>query len=237
MWKLFRLFLPSAPTTAASQRLRIATLKLLQPFLLIAAVCFVVVAVLPKLMFPSGLWFRKVVRDHPLVAPILITSIQGDTLVAGQRQFRLAGVKLPTDPVIAALAQKVLQIATAQGVEVIRVVEAPDACILRCEPRIWHWCGNDPVAAHFQQFNLNELMVAGGGATYDASCPKLTDEERLRLQAAEKFRREAGAHDQNWLVRGSSLNVSATMILDGCISVIAYELREGKYVSPKSKGE
>lgn len=150
---------------------------------LLALLAFLAVAYgLLLVKSPSGL-FRKTLRETPLAAPIAIHRIEGDCLITASGSFTLAGVTLPTDPAHLARTQAFLQIATAQGIEVIRQV-SPTASILRCEPRINHWCGNDPVAAHFEQHNLNELILAMGYATFNANDEVLTDSERERLSAA-----------------------------------------------------
>jgi hypothetical protein len=99
-------------------------------------------------------------------------------------------VKLPAEPTFSARTPDFLRVAGAQGIEVVRQVEPDGSFIVRCEPRIWHWCGNDPVKAHFEQFVLNELVIAFGYATYDETSGGLTDHERLRLQIAENIARE-----------------------------------------------
>ncbi|MES2738267.1 MAG: hypothetical protein V4672_18240 [Verrucomicrobiota bacterium] len=132
---------------------------------------------------PSGVLFRKTLRETPLVAPITVQRIEGNHLITASGSFTLAGVTLPTDPSHRARTQAFLQIATAQGVEVIRQV-TPTSSILHCEPRINHWCGNDPVAAHFEQHNLNELILAMGYATHNPKDDSLTGLEHRRLAAA-----------------------------------------------------
>lgn len=151
---------------------------------LIALLVFLAVGYgLLLVIYPSGVLFRKTLRETPLAAPIAVHRIEGDRLITTSGSFTLAGVTLPTDPAHLARTHTFLQIATAQGIEVIRQV-SPTASILRCEPRINHWCGNDPVAAHFEQHNLNELILAMGYATFNANDAVLTDSERARLSAA-----------------------------------------------------
>lgn len=132
---------------------------------------------------PSGVLFRKTLRETPLAAPITVHRIEGDRLITTSGSFKLAGVTLPTDPAHLARTHAFLQIATAQGIEVIRQV-TPTSSILRCEPRINHWCGNDPVAAHFEQHNLNELILAMGYAIHNPKEDSLTGLEHRRLAAA-----------------------------------------------------
>ncbi|MBB5037375.1 hypothetical protein [Prosthecobacter dejongeii] len=132
---------------------------------------------------PSGVLFRKTLRKTPLAAPITVHRIEGDRLITASGSFTLAGVTLPTDSAHLARTHAFLQIATAQGIEVIRQV-TPTSSILRCEPRINHWCGNDPMAAHFEQHNLNELILAMGYATHNLRDASLTALEHRRLSAA-----------------------------------------------------
>ncbi len=144
--------------------------------------CFV----FPKLYFPSGVWRRRVVRDDPLPAAISVAKVSIDALVLSDgRRCRLAGVSFPRDQEVREEAVGFLQVVTQQGVEIARRVNDEDAYILRCEPRIWHWCGNDPVRAHFEQHNLNELVVASGYARFDASTEGLGELEARRLRACE----------------------------------------------------
>jgi endonuclease YncB( thermonuclease family) len=183
---------------------------------------------------PSGVWFRKVVRDHPLKTPTAITSVRGDTLISARQEFRLAGVTLPADPKFASGAADFLRVASAQGVEVIRLVQPSGRFLLRCEPRVWHWCGNDPVKDHYEQFNLSELLVAFGYATVDDTATGLTDHERLRLQAAQKLAKERPRG--MWTERPNSrdrsfrpelgLNISDAHGLQAAIDYVAGEMAE-----------
>jgi len=134
-------------------------------------------------MSPSGVLIRQTIREKPLAAPIAVHRIEGNRLITTSGSWKLAGVTLPTDPARLAMAHAFLEIASAQGIEVIRQV-SPTSSILRCEPRINHWCGNDPVAAHFEQHNLNELILAMGYATYNPNDEGLTDLENRRLATA-----------------------------------------------------
>lgn len=181
-------------------------------------------------------WFRRVVRDHPLKAPTAITSVRGDTLISAGQEFRLAGVTLPTDSKFASGAVDLLRVGSAQGVEVIRLVQPGGKFLLRCEPRIWHWCGNDSVEAHYEQFNLNELLVAFGYATVDETASGLTDHERLRLQAAQTIAKDR--HRGMWTERPNSrersfrsklgLNISDAHGLQAAIEYVAEEMAEQK---------
>jgi hypothetical protein len=149
---------------------------------------FLVLGILVYFLLPSPLpfWHRRIVRDDPLKAPITVTAIRGATLISTSGEFTLAGVTIPNDSVISARATDFLRCVTHQGVAIIRTVQPAGSVLLRCEPRIWHWCGNDSVAAHYQQFNLNELLLAFGYATFDNDAAVgLTESERLRLRTAD----------------------------------------------------
>lgn len=189
--------------------------------------------VLPAIL-PNGVWRRRVVRENPLKNPIRITSIRGDTLLSDRQEFRLAGVMLPTETIFAARATDFLNLATAQGVEVIRRVQPEGTFILRCEPRIWHWCGNDPVKEHYEQFNLNELLVAFGYAIVDPAANDLSENERNRLKAAEVLAKEQ--HRGMWVERPGTnersfrpefgLNISDASNLRNTIDYKAEEIAE-----------
>ena len=190
--------------------------------------------VVPAMLLPKGVWRRRVVRDHPLKAPTAITAVRGDTLVSAHQEFRLAGVTLPADPGLSARASDFLRVSTAQGVEIVRPMQPEGRFILRCEPRIWHWCGNDAVEAHYEQFNLNELLIAFGYATYDSSFIGLTDDERLRLKGAEAIARQRhrgmwsrtpGASDRSFRP-DLGLNISDAFDLRTMIEFTALELAE-----------
>jgi hypothetical protein len=149
---------------------------------------FLALGILVYFLLPSPLpfWPRRIVRNDPLKAPITITAIRGVTLVSASGEFTLAGVTIPNDSIISVRAADFLRCVTQQGVEVIRTVQPAGSVLLRCEPRIWHWCGNDSVAAHYQQFNLSELLLAFGYAVFDdEAAVGLTESERLRLRTAE----------------------------------------------------
>ncbi|MEN3943300.1 hypothetical protein WJU23_18515 [Prosthecobacter sp. SYSU 5D2] len=133
-------------------------------------------------MSPSGVLIRKVVRENPLTAPDPVFDITRDEILTAKGSFRLAGICIPKNTSDLAAALTFLRLCTAQGIEVIRQVN-PSSQMLRCEPRILHWCGNDPVEAHYEQHNLNELIVAMGYASFEDSSG-LTDVERARLKAA-----------------------------------------------------
>jgi hypothetical protein len=173
----------------------------------------------------------QVVREHPLKTPISVTAIRGDKLHTSIGSFQLAGVQLPTDESCLAATHSFLHVATAQGVEIIRSI-SPSSKILRCEPRIYHECGNDPVAAHFQPYNLNELIIALGYASLNPSAEGLTETELQRLIAASKVAKkrernkgiEIKSNSKNMLTE-SGIALSDVMILE--VSMM-HVLRFGK---------
>jgi endonuclease YncB( thermonuclease family) len=200
-------------------------------FLVLGAVVYFMV---PALLLPSGVWRRRVVRESPLKAPTAITSVRGDTLISANQEFRIAGVTLPSDGELSTRATDFLRVVTSQGVEVIRPVQPEGTFVLRCEPRIWHWCGNDSVKAHYEQFNLNELVVAFGYATFNPAARGLTDNEGLRLRGAEVLAKER--HRGLWTQQPGAtertfrpnlgLNISDALGLETFIEFAAAEIAE-----------
>jgi len=185
--------------------------------------------ILPKFLFPSGVWHRREIRDNPLKSPLTVASVENGVLHANQHEFKLAGLDIPKDPVIARQANELLKVATAQGVEVIREIAPGGPYILRCEPRIWHWCGDDPVAAHFEQFNLNDLLIAYGFATVDLTGGSLSDPERKRLEGAQGYAKEMHQgvwgnleEEEHYPFRGEyGLNIDYALDLNGMIEMYA----------------
>jgi hypothetical protein len=171
---------------------------------------------------PSGVLLRKVERDNPMASPVPVLDIQGDQIVIATKSFNLAGVRLPGDSRDLASALEFLQVCTAQGIEVIRQV-TPSSWTVRCEPRIYHWCGVDPVAAHYEQHNLNELIVALGYAFFEDSTD-LTEAERARLKAAAMTAKRNskgiwsnGTPDEEHRMSENGLNISEVTGVDAII--------------------
>lgn len=133
----------------------------------------------------SGGWpLRWELREHPLVRPLKVTKIDGLTLWAGGQPLVVGGVSPPSNPEQAATLARFLALAAAQGVEVDERAQLPSGHALRCELRVFHWCGNDPVAAHFEQLSLNELLVAFGLVELAPEVRSFTSPAALRLRAA-----------------------------------------------------
>jgi hypothetical protein len=61
----------------------------------------------------------------------------------------------------------------AQGIEIDwlgrRDADGVYPAAIRCEYRIHHWCGNDPVAASFHQTSLNRTLILAGYGTLHRS--------------------------------------------------------------------
>ncbi|MCB1210678.1 MAG: hypothetical protein KDK97_15210 [Verrucomicrobiales bacterium] len=152
------------------------------------AVCVVVWGyyVLPEFVTPSGVWERRIVRDHPLTSPIPVSAVEGTTLITPVRKLVLAGVFIPDDESSRLNADVFLKATTAKGVEIIQEIENATKQILRCEVRLYHWCGNDSIDAHFEQHNLNEMMIGLGYAKFDHETKGLSADEWNRFAAAEK---------------------------------------------------
>ncbi|MCW0217948.1 MAG: hypothetical protein OJI67_06470, partial [Prosthecobacter sp.] len=138
------------------------------------------------------IWPRRIVRETRLLTPFPVKDIHGNRLITGSDSFKLAGVILPTNAHDLDSAETFIRLATAQGVEVIRQV-SPSSCMIRCEPRILHSHSDYRVEAHFEQHNLNELILALGYASFDPDEKGLTDLERHRLAAAH-----TAAQMQQW---------------------------------------
>jgi hypothetical protein len=203
----------SSALTAAKERVRACRNRLI--WLIFKGVLFLSlvlgVVFLAWLLLSDFPLIKKEERKNPLTAPITINRIEGTQIHTSQGSFKLAGVKFPTDSVSLEKANQFLKIATAQGIEVIRQVNNETA-ILRCEPRIYHWCGNDPVSAHYEQHNLNELLIALGYATFDTEADGLTEKEKQRFNAATQV--AAGRSDQ------AEEKLSTNSIREGNISSV-----------------
>lgn len=201
-------------------------------FVAAAAILVALCYLLNATALPPGVWYRKVVRNNPLKSPVAVQSIDGATLVTAQGRYALAGVSLPTDARMRSRALEFLQTAAAQGIEITRSDPATRRSLVRCEPRIHHWCGNDAVAAHYQQFNLNELIIATGFAHFDAGDEWISAEERLRLAGAQAAaeQMENGIWSRNQrndgpdFSRKHGISISDTSLLSMMIDHCADEL-------------
>ena len=146
--------------------------------------------VLPLFVMPSGVWVRRVVRPDPLPFPIRVIRVDGTgLLLEDDRRVTLAGVSMVNDPAAAHAAREILTVACEQGIQIVREVDG-EACIVRCELRFWHWCGNDPIDAHYRQTNLNDLLIAAGLAVFDQhAAPFLRPDEAQHLKDIEQCAR------------------------------------------------
>ncbi len=197
--------------------------------LAVLAVLWVANWIFLTFLSPSGVWIRRVVREHPLPHPIMVTDIDGLTLTAGDQRYTIAGVRAPSDTDRLARLAEFIQVATAQGIEIESATALPNGHSIRCEPRVWHWCGNDPVAAHFEQQNLNELLIALGYAEIAPEIQTLATPAALRLRAADRYahdfsRDSAGSGSRTSLKHG--IDISAIMTVRRAISSYAYDIAE-----------
>lgn len=168
---------------------------------------------------PGDISSRHVERDNPLAAPVPVLGIHGGQIVTATDSFQLAGVRLPEDSTELSSALEFLRVCTAQGIEMIRQV-GPSSQMIRGEPRIYHWCGVDSVAAHYEQHNLNELIVALGYAFFEDST-ELTEVERARLKAATRIAKRGKkgiwsdeTSDENQRFSKHGINISEVMGID-----------------------
>jgi hypothetical protein len=180
-----------------------------------------------KLTSPSGVLVRRVVRDNPLANPLTVTAIDGLTLIAGGQRYLIGGVRAPAAPADLVRLSQFVQVVTAQGIEIESSTAFPNGYSIRCEPRIWHWCGNDPVAAHFEQQNLNELLVALGFAVITPDIRKLTTPQALHLRAAERYAQRFGpkpnsSNEVSSLNHG--INISAIVNVRPFVEMAAYQI-------------
>lgn len=207
-------------------------MKIAIKVLAMLAVLWVANWVLLAFLSPSGVWIRRVVREHPLPHPIMVTAIDGLTLTAGDQRYTIAGVRVPSDVERLARLAEFIQVATAQGIEIESATDLPNGHSIRCEPRVWHWCGNDPVAAHFEQQNLNELLIALGYAEIAPEIHTLATSAALRLRAADRYVHEFGRHAVGSGARTSlkhGIDISAIVTVRSAISSYAYDIADANH--------
>ena len=174
---------------------------------------------------PSGVWVRREVREHPLAHPLKADAVDGLSISAAGQTYRVAGVRLPTEPDKLAALTEFVRVAVAQGIEIDESASLPSGASIRCEPRIWHWCGNDPVAAHFQQMNLNEIILALGYAALAPEVSEMSSPAALRLRAAARWAEEGHTGDYHRRLT-YGIDISAIMCVDAAIQQYVYDLRE-----------
>lgn len=181
-------------------------------------------SILLAFLSPSGVWIRREIRENPLNAPIKVTSIDGLRLTTPDGVFAIGGVSLPASSQQQLLLERFLRTATAQGIEIVDPGDFTDGHTLRCEPRIWHWCGCDPVEAHFEQHNLTELLVFLGFAEISDEARTSNTQAANRLRGAEFFRMKFAAHtkpeecfsDQHGIDITAAMNIEGG-IVNGCV--------------------
>lgn len=132
--------------TASSKRLDPGTTMSWTPRFTIAGLMIVtaVVAVVVTVIMNSGR--RRVIEC--LDTPVEVSSWSGASLTLSDgRTVPLPDVRgLP-------VKSEILKAATRRGVEV-----ADDGRIY-CLVRVWHWCGNDPVAEQIARVDLSHLLI------------------------------------------------------------------------------
>jgi hypothetical protein len=181
--------------------------------------------VLPLFLTPSGVWRRKIVREDPLRSPIRVVDVDGTGLLLEDgRRVTLAGISIVDDPRGEQAALELMRAACEQGINIVHTFEG-EACIVRCEPRIYHWCGNDPVAAHFEQMNLNDMLLALGLAVLDPrTAESLPPDEVERLQEYESCARSSrlgtwsgdGTYWNCGAAAGSGISISCAYRVISC---------------------
>jgi hypothetical protein len=156
-----------------------------------------------------------------------VTAVDGLTLMAGGQPYVIAGVLPPSTKEKQDRLTQFLRVATAQGIEIEAATSLPNGHSIRCEPRIWHWCGNDPVAAHFEQYNLNELIIALRYAEIAPEIRVLDTPAALRLRAAERYAHQF-VRDPEPSISDLSLehgiDVSAIMSLHPGLQLMAHQI-------------
>ena len=166
-------------------------------------------------------------RNNPLKAPIAVSSVaRGVLKTSDGRELNIAGVEIKDMALAEGRADEFLRLVTAQGVEVIQAVNGSDY-LLRCEPPIWHWCGNDPVARHYEQCNLSELLLVFGLATLNEE-PSIDPDYQSRLKAAARIGSSRRVERNDFTEWG--LNISRAHHLDLVIKM------EAEFPSEESHG-
>ena len=176
-------------------------------------------------LFMTDAWRPRIVRKDPLPSPIRVVDVdRTGLLLEDGRRVTLAGISVVDDPRGEQAALELMRVACEQGINIVHTVEG-EACIVRCEPRIYHWCGNDPVAAHFEQMNLNDMLLARGLAVLDPrTAESLPPDEVQRLQESETCARSSrlgkwsgdGAYWNCGAEPGSGISISCAYGVKGC---------------------
>ena len=194
---------------------------------IVVAVAWALNWVLLCLFSPSGVWVRREFREDPLKNPLRVTAIDGFRLTANGTVFTIGGVVPCYDREAKAVLPIFLRAATAQGIEIDGDVELPNGVAVRCEPRFWHGCGNDPVTAHFEQHNLNELLIAFGLAKLSPAVRELDTPMALRLRAAERYAARINRSERlRRLCSETGLNMSDFILIRSVIAGFVYEMKK-----------
>lgn len=148
--------------------------------------------VLPMFVTPSGVWTQKVRHGAPLRAPIAVVAHeQGSLHLEDGRTVKLAGVDWSDARFEDPMFKTVMDSLTQHGVEFVHEDAGSSHSLLLCKLPVWHWCGNDPVATHYEHASLNEVvLLLGMGRLGEAGT--LTEDEAARLAGAARFAEETG---------------------------------------------
>ncbi|MDB6137886.1 MAG: hypothetical protein JWO94_958 [Verrucomicrobiaceae bacterium] len=204
-------------------------MKILLKILITTGVLWTVNWVLLCFISPSGVWFRREVREHPLAHPLPVTAVDGLTLTAGGHAFIIGGLVPLSDPEERATLTAFIRMATTQGIEMDGDAALPNGVSVRCEPRIWHGCGNDPVAAHYEQCSLNELLVAFGLVGLSPQVRLLETPVALRLRAAERAYANYGLSRRSSLSSADGIEASNFLGVYSMIDVYVYDIKYHKH--------
>lgn len=196
-------------------------------FILVIASVLLVSQLYLSFISPNGVWIRRELRENPLKNPLLVSHIDGLTLVADNQTYTLGGLSPPVERSQIDAITEFLFAAVAQGIEIDNSEHLPKGQYIRCEPRIRHWCGTDPIAAHFQQMNLNEIVVALGYAQLAPEVAYSNTHTALRLRAAAYHANmhQTAKRQQTDFKHG--LDVSKVMSVSSQISSVAYQMQQG----------
>lgn len=201
-------------------------MKVIIKVMLAVAALWVANHIFLAILAPSGVWVRREVREHPLARPMAVTQVNGVSVVADGHSYSIGGIAIPGTPEdLAALTEFVI-VATAQGIEIDESAVLPAGQSIRCEPRVWHWCGNDPVAAHYQQMNLNEIVLALGYAQLAQDVHDMTTPAALRLRAAAQYANDDPTQSERRKSLKHGINISAIMCVESAIRTYAYDLEQ-----------
>ena len=139
---------------------------------------------------------RREIHSEPLIRPITVSDVDAQGVhTADGRILRIAGIAWPPPPEQHS-AREAANTFCKPGVELTQVF-ADGSAAFTIEARVCHTCGNDPIAAHYDRWDLAELLVGSGLVMVDEQDPELPAVRLKRLLAFEQFslrrREERGA--------------------------------------------